>query len=81
MEPLPGYDEWKTRAPEDDNPYSTEEPEPCEVCGGSGEVPIGEHFVTRDMAIDGGCPEMEGASMGIEYGRCPECGGSGERQP
>jgi transcription elongation factor Elf1 len=51
--------------------------EKCPECGGSGQVPIGEHFVTRDMAIDAGEPEMEGMSMGVEYDTCSTCGGYG----
>lgn len=50
---------------------------PCGTCEGSGQVPIGEHFVTRDMATDAGEPAMEGMSMGIEYGLCPDCFGTG----
>ena len=45
----------------------------CGRCGGEGSVPIGEHFVTREMAIDGGDRSLEGASMGIEYEECREC--------
>lgn len=41
-------------------------------------VPIGEHRVTREMAIDGGDPAMEGMSMGVEMGPCGACGGTGE---
>lgn len=51
--------------------------EQCEACGGSGQEPLGERFVTRDMAIDAGEPQMEGMSMGIEFGPCSECGGAG----
>ena len=50
----------------------------CEACEGSGRVPIGEHFVTRDMALDAESPETEGMSFGVEYGPCPECNGYGE---
>lgn len=41
----------------------------CPECDGSGgvSVPIGEHFVSREMALDAFCPEMEGSSSGIEY--------------
>jgi hypothetical protein len=45
----------------------------CDTCGGGGGVPVGEHFVTHDMALDAGDPAMEGASMGIEWGPCPDC--------
>lgn len=38
-------------------------------------VPLGENFVTREMAIDGGDPSLEGQSMGIEWGaeQCQWC--------
>lgn len=49
----------------------------CQSCEGSGQVALGEHFVTRDMALDACEPSMEGMSMGIEYGPCPDCNGSG----
>lgn len=29
--------------------------------------PIGEHFVTPEMAMDGGMPEIAGMSMGVEW--------------
>lgn len=45
----------------------------CETCGDSGVVPIGEHRVSREMALDAGTPELEGSSMGVEYGPCPDC--------
>ena len=48
----------------------------CRECeGGWIWTEIGEHFVTREMAIDAGMPELEGSSMGIEYGwvKCPCC--------
>jgi hypothetical protein len=50
---------------------------PCPDCQGEGRIPIGEHFVTRDMAIDAGEPNMEGMSMGIEWGTCSRCQGGG----
>jgi hypothetical protein len=49
----------------------------CPDCGGDGAIPIGEHFVTREMAIDAGEPAMEGKSMGIEYVQCERCEGDG----
>lgn len=51
--------------------------QPCEACGGAGMVPMGEHFVTRDMALDAGEPAMEGLSCGVEFGPCEVCGGGG----
>lgn len=50
----------------------------CETCGSGGVVPIGEHFVSHEMASDAGEPSMEGMSMGIEWGPCPNCSGCGE---
>lgn len=47
----------------------------CKNCN-EGHIPLGENFVTHDMAIDAGCPEMEGQSMGIEWGICPCCYGN-----
>lgn len=49
----------------------------CPNCGGGGAIPIGEHFVSRDMALDAGCPELEGSSMGVEWAQCEMCGGIG----
>ena len=53
----------------------------CRTCDGTGliEVPLGEHFYSHNMAIDAECPEMEGQSMGIEWGQeqCPDCKGTG----
>lgn len=60
-------------------PVRTPEPEPCPACGGSGQIPLGEHFVTRNMALDACEPAMEGMSCGIEYGPCEECDGTGVR--
>ena len=52
----------------------------CPACEGSGKEPIGEHFVTAEMASDGGQPERAGESMGIQYGPCSECGGTGQQR-
>ena len=49
----------------------------CPYCLGEGRIPIGEHFVTHDMASDAGEPSMVGMSCGIEWGTCPECQGGG----
>ena len=49
----------------------------CPKCEGTGQIPLGEHFVTYDMASDAGEPQLEGMSMGIEYGRCSNCSGDG----
>ena len=49
----------------------------CPNCDGSGSkpVPLGEHFVSHEMAMDACDPSMEGASMGIEWGQeqCQWC--------
>ena len=50
----------------------------CQTCNGGGMIPLGEHFVSHEMAMDGGDPELEGQSMGIEWDRCPDCGGIGD---
>jgi hypothetical protein len=44
----------------------------CSACDGGRVIPLGEHFVSHEMAIDGGNPESEGASMGVEWGGCPD---------
>ena len=49
----------------------------CLNCKGTGKIALGEHFVSHEMALDACEPEMEGMSMGIEYGKCPECAGDG----
>lgn len=49
---------------------------PCGSCGGGGRVLIDRvAYVTRDMAIDAGAPEMEGMQMadGQEWVDCPDC--------
>jgi len=40
-------------------------------------APVGEHFVTHDMAMDAGDMALEGASMGVEWGwvECSCCNG------
>lgn len=49
----------------------------CSECQGEGKIPIGEHFVTREMAIDAGEPAMEGSHYAYEYEECTRCEGSG----
>jgi hypothetical protein len=49
----------------------------CPDCVGTGHVPLGENFVSREMAIDAGDRTLEGQSLGIEYGLCQKCGGDG----
>jgi len=48
----------------------------CPTCNNTGGVPLGEHFVTHEIALDCGSPELEGQSMGIEWGPCPDCDGA-----
>ena len=55
--------------------------ETCDNCEqGQVYVPLGEHFVTHDMAMDAGDMALEGASMGIEWGwvECSCCNGNWE---
>ena len=49
----------------------------CPTCEGEGRIPLGEHFVSREMAQDACEPAMEGMSMGVEFGPCPDCSGMG----
>lgn len=51
---------------------------PCETCQGEGKIPIGEHFVTLEMAIDAGDRSMAGAHHSYEYGECENCQGTGQ---
>ena len=51
--------------------------ETCSHCGGRGAIPIGELFVTREMALDAGFPALEGQSLGIEWDECDNCDGAG----
>jgi DnaJ-class molecular chaperone len=50
---------------------------PCPACQGEGQVFLGEYIVTHEMAMDACEPDMEGMSMGPEYGPCDQCYGSG----
>jgi hypothetical protein len=49
----------------------------CPECEGEGKIPIGDHFVTHEMAIDAGDRSLEGQYYKTEYGTCPKCGGNG----
>ena len=49
----------------------------CPACEGAGHVPLGVHYVTHDMAIDAGEPDMEGEVYETEYGACEQCEGTG----
>lgn len=47
MDPIKGYDEWKTRMPK--------EAEPCEVCKGTGVVPETSTPDSYGVACPNGC--------------------------
>lgn len=49
----------------------------CPDCQGEGKIPIGVHYVTRDMALDAGFPEMEGMEYSYEFAQCEKCEGDG----
>jgi DnaJ-class molecular chaperone len=49
----------------------------CPDCDGLGEIPVGVHYISREMAIDAGYPEMEGGVAEVEADVCPRCQGSG----
>lgn len=49
----------------------------CEACCGEGRIVVGERLVTREMAVDAGCPEMTGSHYCYEYEPCNGCGGLG----
>jgi len=46
----------------------------CDNCD-QGRVMIGEHTVTRDMAIDAGDRSLEGSHYCYEYEECQCCNG------
>lgn len=50
----------------------------CPNCEGNGQIPIGEHYVTREMSLDAEEPIMEGHLYDIEYTQCKRCEGTGE---
>lgn len=50
---------------------------PCATCAGEGKIPIGEHLVTLEMAIDAGDMNLHGTHHSFEYGACPGCDGDG----
>ena len=37
----------------------------CVDCQGSGQIVIGEHLITREMALDAGEPQMEGSHFAV----------------
>jgi hypothetical protein len=49
----------------------------CKNCE-QGSIPLGEHYVTHEMAIDAGIPEAEGSFYEIEYMLCECCHGDFE---
>ncbi len=46
---LPGYDEWKTRSPDDEDP----QPETCQDCGGSGMIEVNDNEYVDCQGCDG----------------------------
>ena len=44
----------------------------CKNCN-EGHIPLGENFVSHDMALDACDPTLEGQSMGIEWSGCSCC--------
>lgn len=56
-------------------------PQQCPTCDGDGQVVVGEHRVTRDMASDAGEPSMEGAFHSYEMGPCEDWGRAGQLLP
>lgn len=43
----------------------------CPTCQGEGRIALGEHYVTREMALDAGDLSLEGSLFEVEYGSCP----------
>ena len=53
-------------------------PDLCPQCGGEGKIPLGEHYFTREMAIEMGDENLEGQYYAeTEYGKCDKCRGGG----
>ena len=50
---------------------------PCLDCLGEGRIIIGEHYVSREMAIGVAIPELEGSFYEFEYAICVACEGIG----
>lgn len=55
----------------------SDEPKPCEFCGGDGVSVVRENLVTPDMASDAGYPEMAGMHHSYDYEPCEYCEGTG----
>lgn len=53
--------------------------EPCPFCAGNGFIENEySEYVTREMALDAGNPDYEGAKITSRtISTCPECGGLG----
>lgn len=50
---------------------------PCPLCGGAGVVHVCDEYITHDMALDAGDPDMEGMLWQEVYDECPLCLGEG----
>lgn len=72
---IPGYDAWKLACPYDsDEPERQEDPGPCRLCNGSGEIAVSVSF--RGGYIGPGpVPDYADGVRGVT---CDSCGGSGE---
>jgi hypothetical protein len=69
---IPGYDAWKLDSGyESDEPERQDDPGPCRLCNGSGEV-----AVTQYGKYLGPGPVPDYAR--VRGARCDSCGGSGE---
>ena len=53
--------------------------EGCSTCQGKGEVLLGVHIISKEMATDACEPSIEGQEA-PEYGPCKDCKGTGIRQ-
>lgn len=49
----------------------------CPDCHGEGQLIVGENFITHEMALDAGEPQMEGMHHSYVYDKCPRCEGGG----
>lgn len=58
---LRGYDAWKTRTLEDEQPTTERDSEECETCGGDGVVFEDSHRNGEHITLESECPDCEGA--------------------